>query len=78
MFLPIVDSPSISPDNAANPRLAITFPKPTKIRSLPLVKPLVPDLNCLPPGYELFSTKGKVSANTGAFPSVSYFSTLLL
>ena len=72
----IVDSPSISPTNAANALLNLTFPKPTGIRSLPLVKPHETDLNCLPPGYELFSTNGSIYANTGVFQSVIRISSL--
>ena len=77
-YTPIVDSPSISPANAANTLLNLTFPESTGIRSLPLVKPHETDLKCIPPCYELFSTKGLISIDTDAIPSVSYGSTLLL
>ncbi len=58
----IVDSPNISPANAANALLNFTFPKPTGIRSLPLVKPHETDLKCIPLCYEHFSTKGVAMA----------------
>ena len=63
--------PSISPTNAANAILNLTFPKPTGSRSLPPVKPHETDFNGLPPCYELFSTKGTILINAGVFQSVS-------
>ncbi len=58
----MVDSASISPTNSANPLLNITFPKPTGIRSLPLVKTHETDLKCLPLGYEASASLRQASA----------------